>query len=460
MRTAPRLDRTTFSTSRLLDYLTQKDLIAQTGHQPASWPLVVLKELVDNALDAGEEAGATPTISVTLDNTGITVADNGPGLPAETIEKVLDFGSRVSSREAYVSPTRGAQGNALKTVLAMPFVLDGKQGRVDITAHGSRHEIICQIDRIRQCPVISHEQHPAPEGKKGTVVRVHWPVSACSILAAAKDRFLQIADDYTWLNPHLTLTVRAFDEEPRRVDATAPRWKKWGPSDPTSPHWYQVDHLRRLLSYYVAHDEAAGRPPRTVREVVAEFRGLTGTAKQRAVLEATGMARMTLASFVNGRDLDPGAIERLLAAMQAHSKPVKPAALGAIGRAHLLRRFEALGVNLETFNYAKTMNVTNGLPWVVEAAFGWCQQAKRRRDVLGVNWSPGLLNPFRELGTFGGSLDAILEQQRVGRGEPVVFVLHVARPRIEFSDRGKSAAVIEAVADDEDAGGAMDGKAG
>ena len=30
---------------------------------------------------------------------------------------------------------------------------------------------------------------------------------------------------------------------------------------------------------------------RTVRELVAEFRGLSGTAKQKAVLGATGLAR-------------------------------------------------------------------------------------------------------------------------------------------------------------------------
>ena len=54
---------------------------------------------------------------------------------------VLDFSSRVSSREAYVAPDRGAQGNALKTVMAMPFVLSGESGRVDVTAHGIRHEI-------------------------------------------------------------------------------------------------------------------------------------------------------------------------------------------------------------------------------------------------------------------------------------------------------------------------------
>lgn len=118
---SPKLDRTTFTTSRLLDFCSEKELVAQTGHRPQQWSLVVAKELIDNALDACEEAGRSPEIAITVDKAGITVVDNGPGIPAETVKGVLDFATRVSSREAYVSPTRGAQSNALKTLIAMPL---------------------------------------------------------------------------------------------------------------------------------------------------------------------------------------------------------------------------------------------------------------------------------------------------------------------------------------------------
>jgi DNA topoisomerase VI subunit B len=127
-----RLERTTFSTSRLLDFASEKELVAQTGHQRDAWPVVLLKELVDNAIDAAEESGIAPVITVTVNRAGITVEDNGPGIPADVVEAILDFSIRVSSREAYVSPTRGAQGNALKAILAMPFVLDRQHGRVEM----------------------------------------------------------------------------------------------------------------------------------------------------------------------------------------------------------------------------------------------------------------------------------------------------------------------------------------
>ena len=61
--------------------------------------------------------------------------------------------------------------------------------------------------------------------------------------------------------------------------------------------------------------------------------------------------------------------------------------------------------------------------------------------MTGVNWSPGIVNPFRQLGRFGESLDTVLDtvlaQQRTGRDEPVVLVLHMSCPRRRLIFQGK-----------------------
>ncbi len=124
------LQRTTFSTSRLLDFFSKKELEKETGHQASDWPVVILKELMDKALDACEGDNVAPVIAVTVDKFGIAVEDNGPGIPVKTIKGVIDPAKRVSTNEAYVSPTRGAQGNALKTLIGMPFALDNNIGDV------------------------------------------------------------------------------------------------------------------------------------------------------------------------------------------------------------------------------------------------------------------------------------------------------------------------------------------
>ena len=107
---ATMLQRRNFQTSRLLEYFTEKELTLQTGHEPDRWPEVILKELLDNALDACETHGILPEIRVTTGDGAIRVQDNGPGLSADVVRGVIDFGVRVSSKDAYISPTRGAQG--------------------------------------------------------------------------------------------------------------------------------------------------------------------------------------------------------------------------------------------------------------------------------------------------------------------------------------------------------------
>ena len=427
------LERATFRTSRLLDFASEKELVAQTGHPVSAWPLVILKELIDNGIDACEEAGIAPVISVTVDDAGITVEDNGPGIPAATIEGVLDFTVRVSSREAYVSPTRGAQGNALKTIVAMPFVVNSEKGDIEIEAGSAGHLISMKVDRIRQEPVVKHVTEAIP-ARKGTLVRVACPDLPRSI-GDGRDRIVQMADDFAWLNPHLTLTVNAFGLNFER-GATNPTWPKWLPSDPTSPHWYDVDRLGRLIAGYISDGREC-----TIREFVSEFRGLARSASQKRVLEATGLAREPLTHLVSGDDLNRDLIARLLAAMKSQSKPVKPDILGVIGRDHFRQRFEAMGGEMESFDYKCIKDTTDDIPWVIETAFCWCPDIPMRRLVTGVNWSPGIVNPFRELGRFGESLDTVLSQQRVTANEPVILALHMACARVSYTDRGKSSVV-------------------
>jgi hypothetical protein len=129
--------------------------------------------------------------------------------------------------------------------------------------------------------------------------------SFVSYIEEAERRFLQIADDFAWLNPHLTITA-AWNGR-RRVErkATKPDWRKWRPSEPTSAHWYDLARLNRYMSAHIARDQDLGRE-RTVREFISEFRGLSGSAKQKAVLDEIGAVRSSLAGYF-GRGSGRGA---------------------------------------------------------------------------------------------------------------------------------------------------------
>jgi len=191
---ASKLQRVAFTTSRLAEFCGEKELTAQTGHAPAEWPLVILKEIIDNGVDACEEAEIAPEINieVSTERGEIIIADNGPGLPPETIQGVLDYTSRVSSREAYVSPTRGAQGNALKTIIAMPLALHGARGAAVIEARGLAHRIVFEMDPVRRVPRVLSEV-VSSDVQNGTRITVHWPERASSVLEHAEGPIL-----YKW----------------------------------------------------------------------------------------------------------------------------------------------------------------------------------------------------------------------------------------------------------------------
>ena len=316
------LCRETFATSRLSEFTSVKELVNQTGHPIEQWPLVVLKELVDNALDAAEASDIAPEIDVTVstERSEIVVADNGQGIPPETVASILDYTIRISSREAYVSPTRRAQGNALKTIVAMPFALENDApGDVVIEARSVAHSIVFGIDRVRREPLIEHTQTESLV-RSGTCVTVRWPISACSILEDAEDDFLRMVWSYAGLNPHLKIRLVWNGEELARKIGVEFDWHKWRARDPTSAHWYTPERFERLIAAHVKQDEDLGRKSRTMREFIATFRGLSSTAKQREVLEATSASGEPLASLFR----DSKRVRHLLNQCQYQTRPVKP----------------------------------------------------------------------------------------------------------------------------------------
>ena len=63
---AHKLIRQVFTKKRELDFFTESGLAAQVGYGRRDWPAVLLKELLDNSLDACEAADILPAITVTL----------------------------------------------------------------------------------------------------------------------------------------------------------------------------------------------------------------------------------------------------------------------------------------------------------------------------------------------------------------------------------------------------------
>lgn len=158
-----------------MEFFTEKELQLQLGDDVDSWPILLVKELIDNALDACEAGGVTPMITVDVEDDEVMIGDNGPGLPEATLVRSLDYLVRVSDKNHYIAPTRGQLGNALKCVWAAPFIADGGCGQVEVITGGQVHHIDVTLDRIAQEPRIEHTVNSNGTVKNGTFVKINWP---------------------------------------------------------------------------------------------------------------------------------------------------------------------------------------------------------------------------------------------------------------------------------------------
>src|SRR5262249_10326126 len=149
--------------------------------------------------------------------------------------------------------------------------------------------------------------------KTGTIFRLHWP-QAARCLSDAKDagsyNAHRLLRAYATFNPHALFEMQASGQT-LTVVPTDRQWQKWRPDWPTTPHWYTPEAFRTLIGAYIAEERRGGRV-RTVREFVAEFDGLTGSIKQKKVVELAGLSGLRLHDLVEGDDVQAGAASRLL----------------------------------------------------------------------------------------------------------------------------------------------------
>jgi hypothetical protein len=370
-----KLERTTFETSRTGEYFYDHELAKQTGQPKYNFATVVLKELGDNAIDASETAGVAPKIGIeAADEPGVirlTVSDNGPGIPPETVRKILDFDVRVSDKAAYRSLTRGAQGHALKAVAGIAHALGGIEPVV-VEACGVRHEIRAWVDPADGLRV-NHDQGPADTGP-GTRVKL--------VLSSEGQRFDPgfWARSFALFNPHASVNYSRCAGDPHRDNyqdsyqgngddleteetykstvAYPDKWRKFLPTDLTSPHWYDTTALKRLVFAHIAHTRRGGRDL-PFGEFVRQFRGLSSTNKAKVVC-----AGFNGVGHLSCFEQYPDRIGELLTAMQEHSKAPSHNVLGVVGKEHFRIHFER-AYEVEEFTYKRAKGYfPSGLPFV------------------------------------------------------------------------------------------------
>jgi DNA topoisomerase-6 subunit B len=209
-KTAPRADAEALAKKQR--EISVSEFFAKNRHllgfdNPRKALLTAVKEAVDNSLDACEEAGVLPEITVELyekaeDRFRMVVEDNGPGIVKAQIPKIfgkLLYGSKFHT----LKMSRGQQGIGISAAgmygqltTGKPIVITSRVG-----PHKPAHYFEIHLDTARNQPEIVKEDDIEWTRPHGTKVEIE--------LAGRYQRGRSSVDEYVYqtaiANPHVTL---------------------------------------------------------------------------------------------------------------------------------------------------------------------------------------------------------------------------------------------------------------
>ena len=257
-------------------FRTLSGLSQKAGVPSHELPKVLVKELVDNALDASETCR-----SGLLDENGFFVEDDGPGIPGspEEVASLFSISRSLTSSKLLRLPTRGALGNGIRVVVGAVLA---SGGRLKVRTNGTWMELIPKETGDTEVRVIGQTDEDS-----GTRIEVY--------LGDGLD--LHSSRAFQWARIAMLLAGRERMYKGR-----------------TSAHWYDGDAFYELC---------CAAESWTVRELLSSFDGLAAKDLGEIAVAFRGRTADSLTREES---------ERILVAAREVSKKVKPTRLQGVGR--------------------------------------------------------------------------------------------------------------------------------
>jgi len=223
--------------------------------------LTTIKEAVDNSLDACEDAGILPEVSVLVEKIGegtaknadairVRVDDNGPGLEVEDVVKV--FGEYLaSSKFGRGRCSRGQQGIGISAVTTWAQLTSARGASVITKTSKMRKAVQCvaEVDIKHNKGVLKSKEPLDWDRDHG--LSCEFVIDA-RIQLNGEGGLLAYLNGTTLVNPHLTLRYKILDQdwvEIPRVTDVIPEIP-----DSTDPHPHTMK-----LGEFIAHSHLFGR---------------------------------------------------------------------------------------------------------------------------------------------------------------------------------------------------------
>ncbi len=203
--------------------------------------LTTVKEAVDNSIDACEEAGILPELSVEIidmqnDRFRVIVEDNGPGIVKKQVPNIfarLLYGSKFHS----LKQSRGQQGIGISASVMYGQLTTGRASKVISKIGKDYPAYYCdlKIDTSKNKPEVSNEGTKEWNKDHGTKIQID--------LEGSYQRGGQSVDEYiketAVVNPHVTIIYT----NPKAEQLIFPRATDEKPKEPVEikPHPYGIE---------------------------------------------------------------------------------------------------------------------------------------------------------------------------------------------------------------------------
>lgn len=399
---------------------------------PTRGIVTTVKEAIDNALDACEEAGVLPDIYLGIfrmegDIFKVVVEDNGPGIVPDNIPYV--FGKLLyGSRFHQIRQSRGQQGIGISAAVLYAQLTSGRPALV-ISRCGSDRpafRFLVQIKTETNEPEVLAKEEISWDRVHGTRIEIEFKSSL-----AARKRLIEYLRYTSVVNPHARLRIeieeeailfdRASDEPVIPPKAILPH-----------PHGVELGELKRI----------AGVCKEPLETFLINSFSRVGQKTAGEIVQLSGLKPGTRAD-----KLDAEGLSSLQSAMQQAKVPPPQAnlCLSPIGEA-LIRQ----GLEKEfqfDFCSARTRpaGVHHGHPFIVEAALGYGGRLEIEGNARIMRFANRVPLMYQQGAcAITGCISTVnwktynVSQSGLPTG-PVLILVHVASTNVPFTSESKDA---------------------
>src|SRR2546422_2039355 len=392
----------------IMDYTTVDGIHLRTTNTYDQLGTLVLKELLDNAIDFVETHAPSSSellvqikVNVTADGTSITVSNSSYGkksLNETRLRAIFDFDTSFSSKRNQYRVSRGYLGDGLKIAALIPFAIADHHNHdwaapIKVKTESTVYLVEISVNRYSQ-EIISHIRHESDyDSTRGfTEITISLPSSYRINWAPMKN----LVFEYALINTHVAFEIE-FKESDVVIDkfklTQAQKFKAW--HNPLSINCYTLIEFKRFI--LGLHDGN-----QLVYHVVRKFR-------EASKLPKNSEWDQLRINSVKRSENKISEIYNMLKSTANHMEPTKiqtPFDIAKEKRKNaILRRFEEYGYDVRNLKY----NIQRGFhtsregirfPFVFEIAIAHLAEAENSDGGLyyfeSINTSPhSFNNPFR-----------------------------------------------------------------